>query len=157
MGIAPINPVTRLPNGFRAMTHDEGAALGYDAPILLYDRDARATMRGRVCTVARERGWFEVRLIHGGAVIRLELVDEDGRPTYAEDEEGNVAAMIDMDGEGLLSRLSAQVDRIANTVQGMPTREDYDALVLENVHLRDQLRSLTLRVERMESAGRMAA
>lgn len=155
--IAPVNPDTRLPRGYRLMTHDEAVALAFDTPVLLYDRDAHSTMRARVLTTPHHGEWMEVKTVHGGAIIRLELVDEDGLACCAEDEDGNIAAMVDEEAEQTIVRLAEMVYRIANTVQSQPTRDDYDALVLENAHLRDQLRSLALRVERMESAGRIAA
>lgn len=43
-----------------------------------------------------------------------------------------------------LRSIEAHNERIANYVQGLPSREDYDALVAENESIREQLRALSL-------------
>lgn len=46
--------------------------------------------------------------------------------------------------EKRVAALAAQQDRTANVVQGLPNRDDYDALVAENEQLRQQVRALSL-------------
>lgn len=41
-----------------------------------------------------------------------------------------------------VAALMKQADKIANHVQGLPTRDDYDAVVAENKRLRENIRHL---------------
>jgi len=53
-----------------------------------------------------------------------------------------------------VAALVEQADRVANYVQSLPTREDYDALVLENNYLRENVRALTLIADRQNKSIR---
>jgi len=146
-----------LPKGYRPMNRADTARLSWGAMVTILDTHDGSTALGHVHSespshvVVKLRGGAEVTIDRASAqspdeqfaALTTQLADDFDDPNNA------MAVALRASNEMAILRGKIRVQeqhiaRLADAIQGCPTMEQYEAVVAELSHLRDDIRALRL-------------
>ena len=145
-----------MPSGYRAMSEVELSRLTWGAMVTILDTHSGHVANAHAITDAKDAS-VTVKF-RGGHVETVGAADVEGQfvpvvfQLAEEIEDPNNALLVALRASNEIAKLKGRLrvaeqtmQRMADEIQGRPTMQQYEAVIAELSHLRDDIRVLQLR------------